>query len=108
MTSFGLAAAGNELGKIRALLRRDFLITWSYRAAFVSDVLSLVGQVVVFAFVSKMIDPAVVPQYGDRASSYLSFVTIGIAISAFLHVGLTRMTSALRGEQVRAPSSHSS
>ena len=62
MSAIGLQPAGRvgvlrgELAKLPAFVRRDFLVAWSYRASFVSDIVGLVGQVLVFAFISQMID----------------------------------------------------
>ena len=56
-----------ELRKLPAFLRRDFLVAWSYRLSFVTDALSLFVQVLVFAFVGKLIDPSVLPAYGGQS-----------------------------------------
>jgi ABC-2 type transport system permease protein len=89
-----------ELRKLGAMLRRDFLIALSYRTAFVSDLVSLSAQVVLFALLGRLIDPATLPSYGDSQAGYLGFVAIGIAVTAFVAVGLSRMTAAVRTEQL--------
>lgn len=89
-----------EIAKLPAFLRRDVLVALSYRLSFVSDIVSLVLMVTVFHFVSKMIDPTVLPEYGGRNPTYMEFVVVGIALGAFIALGLNRMTSAIRNEQL--------
>lgn len=88
-----------EVSKLFAFLRRDLIVAWSYRAAFLFEAFSIVGQAVVFYIVSLMIDPSKMPTYGNVRSSYLAFVAIGIALSHFLQVGTGRAVSAMREEQ---------
>jgi ABC-2 type transport system permease protein len=88
-----------EAAKIMAFLRRDVLVEWSYRVAVVSDAGHLIAQAVVFSFVGRMVDEAALPAYGGTPASYLGFVTIGIALTGFLHVGLGRVVGAIRKER---------
>jgi ABC-2 type transport system permease protein len=94
-----LRLALDELAKVPAFARRDFLESWSYRAVFFSDIGSLVIQMVTFYFVGKMVNPAVLPEYGGERTSYVDFVTVGILISVILTVGLNRVSTALKTEQ---------
>jgi ABC-2 type transport system permease protein len=89
-----------EFGKLTAFLRRDFLTAWSYRMAFVSDVLGLVLQTVTFYFVGLMVDDSVLPSYGGVRASYLEFAVVGIALSMFIALGLSRVARAVRSEQL--------
>jgi ABC-2 type transport system permease protein len=68
--------------------------------SFVSDAVSLVAQALIFYYVALMIDPATVPSYGGSRPGYMAFVAVGIGLSAFLQVGLGRMATAIRQEQV--------
>lgn len=90
-----------EFPKLLAFLRRDVLVTWSYRLPFVTDWVSMILQAVVFGFVGKLIPPEALPRFGDRTVDYLEFVAVGIAISSFLAVGLSRLTTVIRQEQVQ-------
>jgi ABC-2 type transport system permease protein len=90
-----------ELGKLGAFLRRDFLVAWSYRLSFFGDALSLFVQVLVFAFVGKLIDPSALPSYGGQPTTYIEFVAIGLPIAVFLQIGLGRVMTAIRNEQVQ-------
>lgn len=91
----------DELSKLTAFLRRDLLIAWSYRLAFVSEWGGLALQALTFWFVGKMIDPSVLPAYGGSPASYMEFVAIGIAMTAFVQLALSRVGQGLRAEQVQ-------
>ena len=89
-----------ELAKLPAFLRRDLLVAWSYRVAFVGDLFNLAAQTLTFYFVGQMVDPSKLPVYGGTQATYLEFVAIGIGVSAFLLFGLGRVAQAVRGEQL--------
>jgi ABC-2 type transport system permease protein len=89
-----------ELRKIPAFVRRDFLTAWSYRVAFVSDIVNLAGQILLFYFVGKMIDPSALPTFEGTQVTYLEFAAIGIALGVFIQLALDRVSTALRGEQL--------
>lgn len=94
------AALLDELGKVTAFLRRDFLMAWSYKAAFFADWLNLVFQVGLFYFVGQIVDPQKLPAFGGSRASYLEFVSVGIAVTSFLQLGLGRSVTSLREEQL--------
>ena len=89
-----------ELGKVLGFLHRDLLVTLSYRTGLISDWVNLAAQVVIFAYVSKLINPSALPTYGGNEASYVSFVAIGIAVSGFMQVGIGRLMTAVRAEQL--------
>ena len=89
-----------ELCKLPAFVRRDFLVAWSYRMSFVSDIVNLVGQVIVFYFIGKMVDQTRLPTYGGSEVTYLEFAAVGIAVGVFIQFGLDRVSAAMRGEQM--------
>lgn len=99
MTSAGMGGRG-ELSKLFAFVRRDVLVLLSYRLAFLADIANLAFQSVTFYFVSLMVNPAAMPEYGGTTASYMAFVGIGIAFGAFMQIGLGRVVSAIRNEQV--------
>jgi ABC-2 type transport system permease protein len=94
-------ALWEEVRKLPAFFRRDLLVTWSYKLQFFTDWINLIGQVVVFYFVSDLVNPSAVPSFGGQQASYLQFVTIGIAVTSFLQVSLARVTAAIRNEQLQ-------
>lgn len=95
-----LGFALGELRKLPAFVRRDFLVAWSYRMAFVSDFVHLAGQVLLFYFVGLMIDQSKLPTFAGSEVTYLEFAAIGIALAVFMQLGLDRVATALRGEQL--------
>jgi len=88
-----------DVRKIPAFLRRDALVSWSYRTAFISDWVNLLVQVSLFYFMSRVIDATNIPEFGD-AKGYLQFVAVGIAFSAFVQAALGRVVAAIRNEQM--------
>jgi ABC-2 type transport system permease protein len=96
-----LAVAWGEVGKLPAFIRRDFLIALSYRTAFAGDIVFLGAQMVVFAFIGRLVDPAALPAYGGSTTTYMEFVAIGIALSLVVGVLLGRVATAIRQEQLQ-------
>jgi ABC-2 type transport system permease protein len=89
-----------EARKLLAFLRRDFLIAWSYRTSFVADIVGLGFALISFYFVGLMIDPTVIPEYGGERATYMEFVAIGLLFGVFVSIGLGRIATALRTEQM--------
>jgi ABC-2 type transport system permease protein len=89
-----------ELAKLPAFLRRDFLVAWSYRMSFVTDVAGLFLGAFMFYFVGLMVDESVLPTYGGTRASYMEFVAVGIALGLFIALGLGRIAGAINGEQL--------
>ena len=89
-----------ELGKLPAFVRRDFLVAWSYRLPFVSDWVNLILQAFLFYFVGLMVDERVLPRFDGSPTTYMEFVAVGIALGAFIQIGLGRVAMAIRTEQV--------
>lgn len=100
-TGAGPGALREEGRKLLAFLRRDVLVAWSYRLPFVTDWVAMILQAVVFGFVGKLIPPSALPRFGGEPIDYLEFVAVGIAISSFLAVGLSRLMTVIRQEQVQ-------
>ncbi len=94
-------AIRGELAKLPAFLRRDFLVAWSYRLSFVTDWASMIVQVVVFNFVGLIVRPDAIGTFDGNQPTYMEFVAVGIAISSFTAVGLGRVYSVIRQEQLQ-------
>jgi ABC-2 type transport system permease protein len=90
----------DELRKLSAFARRDLLIAWSYRGAFFGEWIGLLTGAATFYFVGLMVDPETLPSYGGTHATYMEFVAAGIALGAFIQLGLGRVGAALRGEQL--------
>ena len=95
-----IESLGVELRKLPAFVRRDFLVAWSYRMGFVSDIVNLIGQIIVFYFIGMLVDSSRLPTYGGSQVTYLEFAAVGIAVGVFIQFGLDRVSAAMRGEQL--------
>jgi ABC-2 type transport system permease protein len=95
-----LGSMRDEWAKLGAFVRRDFLVAWSYRMSFFSDLLSLVSMTVVFYFVGLLVDASKLPTYDGTRVTYLEFAVVGIALGLFLQLGLHRVAQAVRNEQL--------
>lgn len=93
------AHLAGELRKLPAFVRRDFIVAWSYRLPFVGDWIGLALQAFMFYFVGLIVDPAKLPSFGGTPTSYMEFVAVGIAISAFLTLALGRVAVGMQQEQ---------
>lgn len=91
--------APSELRKLAAFVRRDWLVTLSYRTALVTDWFAILAQVLLFAFIGEMVAVEAIPEYGGRQPSYLEFATIGIIVNTLLNVGLNGLVTVMGGEQ---------
>lgn len=100
MIALPTSAERGRAGQALAFVRRDFLELLSYRAALATAVVGLLAQVAIFSFVAEMIDPATLPTYAGRSPTYLEFVTVGITVGAFLQLGLSSISGAVRREQL--------
>ena len=87
-----------EASKLGAFLRRDFLVRLSYRTALISDWINLFAQALVFSFVSKLVHP--IHLAGVGRTTYIAYVTVGIAVAGFMALGLARLVSAIQQEQL--------
>jgi ABC-2 type transport system permease protein len=96
-----LAAVTAEAGKLPAFIRRDLLIARSQRRAIARDVALLAAQLAIFACIGTLVDPAVLPAYGDGTTGYMEFVAIGIVLSLAVGLAIVRVAGALRREQTR-------
>jgi ABC-2 type transport system permease protein len=94
------ASLAAEAAKVPAYIRRDWKIALSYRAIFVGEAMGLAGQIVVFYFIAKMIDPGDLPTYGGKTPTYLAFVVVGLVINLTAGVLLHQVAAQLRQEQL--------
>lgn len=101
MAESRVALVVGEVAKLPAFLRRDFVTALSYRVYFVSDVLGLFSQALLFYFISEMVDAGELPSYGGSSTTYLEFVVVGVAVGVFVQFALTRVAAALRQEQLQ-------
>lgn len=91
---------GGEVRKLPAFFRRDLLVLWSYRVSLLTDWASLVIQAFVFSMVGRLVDESALPIVAGRRVDYVEFVSVGIAMASVLQVGLVRLMSVIRQEQL--------
>lgn len=84
---------------LRSFIRRDFLISTSYRLAFLFDLAGLVFAAAGFFLISKMVGGQGAEVLRNYQGSYMSFVIIGLAFSGYMTTGLYAFTGALHTEQ---------
>jgi ABC-2 type transport system permease protein len=89
-----------EFAKLPAFIRRDLLTLLSYRMGFVSDWVGIFFQVFLLYFIGKMVDTSQLPTFGGRSVTYLEFAAVGIALGVFVQIGLARVSTAIRTEQM--------
>lgn len=92
-------AVREDLSKIPAFFRRDLFVLWSYRTAFFSDWINMLVQVLIFYFLNRIVPSDKLPTFSGRHASYLQFVTVAIALTAFLQISLGRVVAAVSTEQ---------
>ena len=83
---------------LRALIRRDFLITRSYRAAFLLDLFFGVMNLVIFYFISKTVSLRTGSIQG--APTYFAFASIGIILTVVMQSATTGLARRIREEQL--------
>jgi ABC-2 type transport system permease protein len=94
------SALRQDVRKVPAFFRRDLFVLWSYRTAFFSDWANLILQVVLFFFINRLVPAGRLPRFGGNSTSYIEFVVVAIALTSFMQVSISSLTSALRNEQL--------
>jgi ABC-2 type transport system permease protein len=89
-----------ELAKLPAFARRDIRTQLSYRYPFVGDLIGLLFQSVMFYFVGRLVARDRMPAIDGHHPGYLAFVSVGIAVAAFMQVGLGRMLQSVQNERM--------
>jgi ABC-2 type transport system permease protein len=90
-----VGSGGLTFRALGAFARRDFQVYASYRIPFVLDVVSSVFIVLTFFYVSQIVPP------GEVEGGYLTFVMVGLALTAFLEGGMTILAGNVRLEQIQ-------
>lgn len=83
---------------VGALARRDFELTQSYRLAFVFDIGWGVLDLLLYFFISKIVEPSSADLGG--APSYFSFAVAGIVMSLVVYATSSDIAYRLRDEQL--------
>ncbi len=68
--------------------------------SFFSDFFALATQMVVFAFVGRLVAADRLPSFNGTETTYVEFVAIGLVVNLFVQIALTRTATAIRTEQM--------
>jgi ABC-type multidrug transport system permease subunit len=83
---------------LTALVRRDFSITRSYRAAFALDVFFGIMNLIVFYYVSRTVTLRSDNLQG--APTYFAFASVGIVLTVVMQAATTGLARRIREEQL--------
>ena len=86
--------------RLLAFVKRDLLIAVSYRLQLALGLGSMVLYLMMFFFVSKTFGGAMSPYLARYGSEYFPYVVVGLAVSNFVTVGLSALSSQVRSAQV--------
>jgi ABC-2 type transport system permease protein len=84
---------------VAAIVRRDFLITRSYRLPFVLDALYGLLELAVYFFISRTFH-GFQPASLQGAPSYFAFAAVGIVVAVVVAAAASGLASRLREEQL--------
>lgn len=87
------------INKAIAFIKRDFQIETSYRLNFMMMTVNSILPLVLFFFISKMIDPEAesLKKYGGN---YFAFVIVGLAFYQYFQRALTAYSKQIQRDQV--------
>jgi ABC-2 type transport system permease protein len=86
-------------GVVLALVRRDYLLTRSYRLALILDLILGIVNLVIFFFISRTFDDRATAAL-QGAPSYFAFAAVGIALTVVLEAASSGLARRIREEQL--------
>lgn len=86
--------------KVAAFVARDYIEATSYRFAFAMRYVNALFTVLIFYFVSGLIQGAASPHLAEYGGNYFAFVLVGIALSGYLRTSLTNFSYLIRNAQM--------
>ncbi len=84
---------------LAAFLRRDWRIARSNRLQFALDVAIVPLSLALFFFLSRLVDPARLPDDVDLAQGYFSYAALGVVVLRMVQSALTTFATKLSTEQ---------
>ncbi len=97
--SSSLRFSALRFGVFRALVRRDYSLSRSYRFALVLDAFFGGLNLLVYFFISKTFENAATAELAG-APSYFAFAVVGVTLSLLVQVASTRVAYRVRDEQL--------
>jgi ABC-2 type transport system permease protein len=89
----------NTLSIVAAFLRRDYRINISYRASFAFQTVSILLQVALFFYLSRVVDEADFAASQGLSGGYFGYAAVGLALLTIVQVSLSSFSFKLREEQ---------
>lgn len=86
--------------KLKAFLKKDFLIFKSYKLLFLLNWGGIISTTVTFYFVSKLFGENMNPYISKYGTGYFPFVIVGIAFSSYLYSSISSFSDNIRTEQL--------
>jgi ABC-2 type transport system permease protein len=84
---------------ISAFLRRDFRIYVSYRASFAFQSVSILLEIALFFYLSRVVDQAHFSAKQGLSGGYFGYAVVGLALLTMVQVSLSSYSYKLREEQ---------
>ena len=84
---------------VRALVRRDYAVSRSYRLTFVLDVFFGVVSLLIYFFISRTFEDATTRDLGG-APNYFAFAAVGVALNLVIQAATARLVQRGREEQL--------
>jgi ABC-2 type transport system permease protein len=88
-----------SFGLLPAFLRRDYAIQLSYRADLTLQTASVLLTLVLFYYISELVDDGTFATDVGGGAGYFGFVVIGLALLRILSSGLNSFAQRLRNDQ---------
>ena len=89
----------STLSVVAAFLRRDFRINISYRVGFAFQSVSIVLQLALFFYLSRVVDNAKFAASQNLNEGYFGYAAVGLALLTIVSVSLSSFSYKLREEQ---------
>ena len=86
--------------KLLAFLKKDLLVTVSYRFAVFLRLFSLLVSLLMLYFIGQTFTGAISPHLERYGGRYFPYVLVGMAVSSFVSVGLNSFARDVRSAQV--------
>jgi ABC-2 type transport system permease protein len=87
----------SPIGRLGAIARRDFIITWSYPMQLLTRYGQIAFVTVLISFVARLVNsPPALARYGGR---YFDFALSGLIVVGFVTLGLGALTTVVTAEQ---------
>jgi ABC-2 type transport system permease protein len=86
--------------KVFAFIKRDVLVTLSYRFSLVLSLGSAALSILLLYFVSKVFSGGLLTSIAHYGGDYFPYALVGVAVSTFITVGLDTLADQIRAAQV--------